>query len=108
MMDARMRNLSCKRLEMDEIWGFVGQRDRNVKKGDSMEVGSVWTFCAIVEVFDLKGHPKTHTAYAWSHDTDDPDNPRRHVTVLHIDPALSPLEAVRAAIIQEFRNAEPA
>jgi IS1 family transposase len=47
MMDAKMRNLSCKRLEMDEIWGFVGKKDRNVKMGDSMEVGSVWTYCAI-------------------------------------------------------------
>ena len=35
LMDAKMRNLSCKRLEMDEIWGFVGKKDRNVKMGDS-------------------------------------------------------------------------
>jgi IS1 family transposase len=47
LMDAKMRNLSCKRLEMDEIWGFVGKKERSVKQGDSMEVGSVWTFCAI-------------------------------------------------------------
>src|ERR1700749_1491343 len=47
LMDGKMRNLSCKRLEMDEIWGFVGKKDRNVKMGDSMEIGSVWTFCAI-------------------------------------------------------------
>jgi hypothetical protein len=47
MMDTKMRNLSCKRLEMDEIWGFVGKKDRNVKMGDSVETGSVWTFCAI-------------------------------------------------------------
>jgi IS1 family transposase len=47
MMDTKMRNLSCKRLEMDEIWGFVGKKERHVKQGDSMEVGSVWTFCAI-------------------------------------------------------------
>jgi IS1 family transposase/transposase-like protein len=47
LMDAKMRNLTCKRLEMDEIWGFVGKKDRNVKMGDSTEVGSVWTFCAI-------------------------------------------------------------
>jgi IS1 family transposase len=46
-MDTKMRNLSCKRLEMDEIWGFVGKKERHVKQGDSMEVGSVWTFCAI-------------------------------------------------------------
>jgi len=47
LMDAKMRNLSCNRLELDEIWGFVGKKDRNVVKGDSPEVGSVWTWCAI-------------------------------------------------------------
>ena len=47
MMDAKMRNLPCKRLEMDEIWGFVGKKERNVKMEDSEEIGSVWTFCAI-------------------------------------------------------------
>jgi len=47
LMDAKMRDLSCTRLEMDEIWGFVGKKDRNVRMGDSMAVGSVWTFCAI-------------------------------------------------------------
>jgi hypothetical protein len=31
---------------MDEIWGFVGKKDRNVKSGDT-DVCSVWTFCAI-------------------------------------------------------------
>jgi hypothetical protein len=55
LMDEKMRNLSCRRLEMDEIWGFVGP-----------------------------------------------------VTVLHIHPALSPVAAVRAFIVQEFRNASPA
>jgi transposase-like protein/IS1 family transposase len=47
LMDSKMRNLSCQRLEFDEIWGFVGKKERNVKAGDSNEVGSVWTFCAI-------------------------------------------------------------
>lgn len=47
LMDAKMRNLSCNRLEMDEIWGFVGKKERNVKIGDGTEVGSVWTWCAI-------------------------------------------------------------
>jgi hypothetical protein len=62
----------------------------------------------IVEVFDLHGHDKANTAYAWSHVTDDPANPKRHVTVLHIPPAVSPETAVRAAIVQEFRNLDPA
>lgn len=47
LMDAKMRNLSCNRLEMDEIWGFVGKKERNVRMGDGTEVGSVWTWCAI-------------------------------------------------------------
>ena len=34
MMDLPMRNLSCNRLEMDEIWGFVGKKERNVREGD--------------------------------------------------------------------------
>jgi hypothetical protein len=66
---------------------------------------TVWE--GIVEVFELHGHPKAPKAYAWSHDTDDPKNPRRHVTVLHIHPITSAREAVRAAIMQEFRSVEP-
>jgi len=46
LMDEKMRELECGRLEMDEIWGFVGKKDRNVKPGD-IDKGSVWTFCAI-------------------------------------------------------------
>ena len=67
---------------------------------------TVWE--GIVEVFTLHGHPKANTAYAWSHATDDPENPKRHVTVLHVPPAVSPITAVRAAILQELRSLEPA
>jgi IS1 family transposase len=42
-----MRNLPCTRLEMDEIWGFVGKKEKHVKPEDPAELGSVWTFCAI-------------------------------------------------------------
>ena len=47
LMDARMRNLPCTRLEVDEIWGFVGKKDRSARMGDDATVGSVWTWCAI-------------------------------------------------------------
>ena len=47
MMDAKMRNLPCMRLELDEIWGFVGKKARTVKQDDEKGVGDVWTFCAI-------------------------------------------------------------
>jgi hypothetical protein len=59
-----------------------------------------------VEVFELHGHQKAPKVYAWAHDTDDPKKPRHHVTVLHIPPVTSAVLAVRASIVQEFRNAE--
>ena len=47
LMDSKMRDLPCTRLEMDEIWGFVGKKEKHVKPDDPPDVGSVWTFCAI-------------------------------------------------------------
>ena len=47
MLDAKMRDLPCARLEMDEIWGFIGKKDMHVRSGDDPQLGNVWTFCAI-------------------------------------------------------------
>ena len=47
LLDETMRELPCQKIEMDEIWGFVGKKDRNVREGDSAELGSVWTWVAI-------------------------------------------------------------
>jgi hypothetical protein len=63
---------------------------------------TVWE--GIVEVFELHGHPKAARLYAWMHDTDDPGKPKRHITVLHIEPITSAAAAVRAAIVQEYRS----
>jgi hypothetical protein len=67
---------------------------------------TVWD--GVVEVFELEGHATASRVYAWAHDTDDPKQPRRHVTVLHLHPIRSARDAVRAAIVQEFRSLEPA
>jgi IS1 family transposase len=47
--DKVMRNLSCKRIQCDEIWSYVGAKDKNVseKKRDQFGVGSAWTWTAI-------------------------------------------------------------
>jgi hypothetical protein len=63
---------------------------------------TVWE--GIVEVFELTGHATAHRVYAWAHETDDPQKPVRHVTVLHLHPIKSAQDAVRAAILQETRN----
>jgi IS1 family transposase len=48
LLDAKMRNLNSTSIQVDEIWGFVGKKDKNVKETDDPnQVGSVWTFCAI-------------------------------------------------------------
>ncbi len=75
VMESKMRNLPCS-LEMDEIWGFVGKKDRNVRMGDDAAVGSVWTFCAIdaetklVPAFKV-GNRDTATAKAFVQDVAD-------------------------------------
>jgi hypothetical protein len=97
-----MNNIEELKAIIHKLHGAEATHRESVPIHEVFEGQTIWQ--GIVEVFDLKGHPKTDTAYAWSHDTDDPENPRRHVTVLHIDPALSPLKAVRAAIMQEYRN----
>jgi IS1 family transposase len=47
LLDRKMRNLDCKRLELDEIWGFIGKKMRHVKEDDDPTFGDVWTYCAI-------------------------------------------------------------
>jgi len=48
VLDKKMRGLDCKSIQVDEIWGFVGKKDKQVKESDDPNrVGSVWTFCAI-------------------------------------------------------------
>ena len=32
IQDERMRGLSCKHIEVDEIWGFIGAKRRNAKR----------------------------------------------------------------------------
>lgn len=54
-----------------------------------------------VEVFAID-HPKTSRCYAWAHET---DNGKRYVAVLEISPVDSPENAVKAAIMDEIRNA---
>lgn len=46
--DATMRGLPSKRLEVDEIWGFVGKKEKAVTDADdAARIGDAWTFVAI-------------------------------------------------------------
>jgi len=88
------------------LHGAEAKHIESVAVKETFKGQTVWE--GIVEVFDLVGHPTAHRVYAWANDTNDPQNPRHHVTVLHLHPVKSAQDAVRAAIVQEFRSLEPA
>ncbi len=47
LLDERLRNLECHYLEFDEIWGFIGKKEKHRRETDDPKLGDVWTFCAI-------------------------------------------------------------
>ncbi len=48
IMHDEMRDLPCERIQVDEIWAYVGKKQRQVTKQDDKNlVGDQWTFVAI-------------------------------------------------------------
>jgi len=47
LMDEKMRNLTCNFLQFDEIWGFIGKKEKHCVSTDDPTLGDAWTFCAI-------------------------------------------------------------
>ena len=87
-----------------ELHGVEATHVETVPVKETFQGQTVWE--GDVEVFDLANHPNASRVYAWSHETNDPENPRQHITVLHIPPATTPLRAVQVAIAGMFREQE--
>jgi IS1 family transposase len=73
--DKTFRNLSCKRIQCDEIWNFVYAKDRNIPadKQGKFGIGSVWTWTALCADTKLipswtVGGRDAGTAYRFMHD----------------------------------------
>lgn len=48
IMDEKMQGLSCSKVQLDEIWGFIGKKQKNILPGDAAKgLGDVWTFVAV-------------------------------------------------------------
>src|SRR5206468_1500454 len=48
LMDEQMRDLHCRRIEVDEIWAYVGKKQRHmVPSDDPRRVGDQYTFVAL-------------------------------------------------------------
>jgi IS1 family transposase len=45
IMDEKMHGLNCRNVEIDEIWGFVGAKQKNAARVGAY--GDVWTFIAL-------------------------------------------------------------
>lgn len=47
--DKALRNLNCERVQCDEIWSYIGKKDKNVptEEQGKFGVGSVWTWTAL-------------------------------------------------------------
>ncbi len=43
----KMRNLSCERVQCDEIWSYVRKKQAQLKPGESVRAGDFWTFVAL-------------------------------------------------------------
>jgi hypothetical protein len=85
-----------------KLHGVESEHVESVPVKEMFRGTMIWD--GVVEVFNLKGHPIAARVYAWAHDTDDPEHPRRHVTVLHHGFINTPYDAVKAAIVQEIKS----
>jgi IS1 family transposase len=48
IMDETMRDLPCRRIELDECWSFVGKKQRHVGAADDpFQVGDFWVWVAL-------------------------------------------------------------
>src|ERR1017187_2313193 len=45
IMDEKMRGLKCRNIEIDEIWGFIGSKQKNAQRAGTF--GDCWTFIAL-------------------------------------------------------------
>jgi IS1 family transposase len=73
--DKALRNLTCKRIQCDEIWNFVYAKDKNIPadKQGQFGIGSVWTWAAIDADSKLiaswvVGNRDAGTAFSFMHD----------------------------------------
>ena len=86
---------------VEHMHGGSATLAQSVPVRETFDGKTVWE--GLVHVFDLTGHPTATRAYAWSSPIEG-STKRRFSAVLHTDRINSPLEAVRAAIVAEYKR----
>lgn len=48
LMDDELRGLDCKKIQVDEIWGYVGKKQRHIgPEDDQGQCGDFWTWVGL-------------------------------------------------------------
>lgn len=87
------------KLAVQHMHGCAAEYSRSVPVHEVFKGQTVWK--GVVEVFNLSGHPKAKTCYAWSHLDGNNDEEERFVAVLAVGPINSPKTAVMASIASQ-------
>jgi hypothetical protein len=95
-MSERIENL---RAAIETMHGCKALHERSTPVVEMFGTKKVWE--GVVESFALSGHAKAKRCYAWSyHDGGE----TQYVNVLEIPPVVSPVTAVRAAIVADSKG----
>jgi hypothetical protein len=99
-----MKNVEVEQMRnaVQNMHGGTATLAQSVPVRETFQGQTVWE--GVVHVFDLAGHPTATRAYAWSSPIEG-STKRRFFAALHTDRINSPLQAVRAAIVAEHKNA---
>jgi hypothetical protein len=88
-------------MPIEKTRGGTAKFAQSVPVRETLEGKTVWE--RVVHVFDLAGHPSATRADAWSSPIEG-STKRAFSAVLHTERIDSPLEAMRATIVAEFRG----
>jgi IS1 family transposase len=116
--DETMRNLPCKRLQADEIWSYVGGKDKNLSsEKKEAGLGSIWTWtiiCADTKLIPswMVGSRDAESAYEFMQDVAGRLRNRVQLTTDGHRPYLEAVEAafgsdIDYAMLQKIYGAEP-
>ena len=47
LLDSKMKGLNCERIEVDDMWGFVGMKQKTANRIQTEGFGDIWTWIAI-------------------------------------------------------------
>jgi len=97
--DRALRNIECKRLQVDEIWGFVGAKQKNVAETHRDVAGDIWVWVATdadtkLVPHWLVGHRNLKNCYWFMHDLAERIEGRVQLTTDAFVPYREVVEAV--------------